>query len=220
MNNYRIFLNIIKNYPLNDITLKEIKFLLKYGFMNENIIYFKSVYPLLLERKILTKKICYNIKYFDAFNFLLIHASIKPSNYMFLKIMRCKNYYVIPVEHENINFIHIIHDTNIVNEQLFKRNFNSISDMNMNYIYDFVFSEKLLIFTDDYINKGYEMIYELENLFCLNMNEKRDVHEIINIDNNVKKRINALMFIKSIQNMNTIISKVFNNLGREIITFL
>ena len=134
--------------------------------------------------------------------------------------MRYKNYYIIPFENENINFIHIIHDSNLCNEQLFKRNFNSISVMDMNYIYDFVFSEKLLIFTDDYVNKGYEMIYELKNLFCLNMNEKKNVHEIINIENNFKKRINALMFIKSIQNMDTIISKVFNNLGREILTFL
>lgn len=220
MSHYYIFINIIKGYPSNGMTLKEIKKMLKYCFMKEDILYFKSTYPLLLEMKILTKKVCYNIRYFDAFNFLLLNSSIKPSNYMFLKIMRCKNYYVIPVEHENINFIHIIHDSNIGNEQLFKRNFNSISYMNKNYIYDFVFSEKLLIFTDDYINKGYEIIYELENLFCLNMNEKKNVHEIINIENNVKKRINALMFIKSIQNMDRIISKVFNNLGREILTFL
>ncbi len=52
------------------------------------------------------------------------------------------------------------------------------------------------------------------------MNKKNDVHEILIIEHRVKKRMNVLMFIKSIQNMNTIISKVFNNLGREIITFL
>lgn len=132
-------MNIINGYPSNGIKLKEIKKMLKYCFMKEDILYFKSTYPLLLESKILTKKVCYNIKYFDTFNFLLLNASIKPSNYMFVKIMRYKNYYIIPFENKNINFIHIIHDSNLCNEELFKRNFNSISAMDMNYIYDFCF---------------------------------------------------------------------------------
>ena len=48
-------MNTIKGYPLNGITLQDIKKVLKYCFMKEDIIYFKSVYPLLLESKILTK---------------------------------------------------------------------------------------------------------------------------------------------------------------------